>query len=265
VPEARLVLVGDGPERARLDARWPTPARGGADHLPRRALSRDDALRTVAGADAALLSSDWENLPHSAVEALSVGVPVVSTAVGGVPEVVRDGENGLLVPPGARERARGRDPNGSSRSPGCARRLAAAAKPSVAAIFERGDLRPARGAAGGGARDDTKPRVLFVGRMRYHLPLPAWLAKKWDAVERELDYRVVGAASADSAPSGCRFPPDAAVRAAPARRLPLLRAAPLRRAQAHPRLPPGRDLRLRSRARRGRALADAPWPAGGHV
>ena len=51
----------------------------------------------------------------------------------------------------------------------------------------------------------TKPRVLFVGRMRYHLPLPAWLAKKWDAVEHELDYRVVGAASADSAPSDARF------------------------------------------------------------
>jgi glycosyltransferase involved in cell wall biosynthesis len=52
---------------------------------------------------------------------------------------------------------------------------------------------------------NTKPRVLFVGRMRYHLPLPAWLAKKWDAVETELDYRVVGAASADSAPSDVRF------------------------------------------------------------
>ena len=39
----------------------------------------------------------------------------------------------------------------------------------------------------------TNPRVLFVGRMRYHLPLPAWLAKKWDAVEHELDYRVLGA------------------------------------------------------------------------
>jgi glycosyltransferase involved in cell wall biosynthesis len=51
----------------------------------------------------------------------------------------------------------------------------------------------------------AKPKVLFVGRMRYHLPLPAWLAKKWDAVETELDYRVVGAASADSGPSDARF------------------------------------------------------------
>ena len=49
------------------------------------------------------------------------------------------------------------------------------------------------------------PRVLFVGRMRYQLPLPAWLAKKWDAVESELDYRVVGAASETSGPSDTRF------------------------------------------------------------
>jgi len=50
-----------------------------------------------------------------------------------------------------------------------------------------------------------RPRALFVGRMRYHLPLPEWLAKKWDAVEEELDYRLVGAASGDSAPSDARF------------------------------------------------------------
>jgi glycosyltransferase involved in cell wall biosynthesis len=50
-----------------------------------------------------------------------------------------------------------------------------------------------------------RPRVLFVGRMRYHLPLPEWLSKKWDAVEEELDYRLVGAAAADSAPSDLRF------------------------------------------------------------
>jgi glycosyltransferase involved in cell wall biosynthesis len=49
--------------------------------------------------DAALLSSRWENFPHVAVEALAVGTPVIATAVGGVPEIVRDGVNGLLVPP----------------------------------------------------------------------------------------------------------------------------------------------------------------------
>ena len=47
-----------------------------------------------------MLSSAWENFPHTLVEALAVGTPVVATSVGGVPEIVRDGENGLLVPAG---------------------------------------------------------------------------------------------------------------------------------------------------------------------
>ncbi|MBD0330424.1 MAG: glycosyltransferase, partial [Thermoleophilia bacterium] len=41
------------------------------------------------------------NFPHAAVEALAAGTPVVATPVGGVPEIVRDGENGLLVEPGS--------------------------------------------------------------------------------------------------------------------------------------------------------------------
>jgi hypothetical protein len=99
VPDAQLVIVGDGPERAELERL--AAASGGASRVRFLGLrTRDETLRIVAGAEAGLLSSDWENLPHSAVEALSVGVPVLSTAVGGVPEVVTDGENGLLVPPG---------------------------------------------------------------------------------------------------------------------------------------------------------------------
>lgn len=42
---------------------------------------------------------------------------------------------------------------------------------------------------------DRRPRVLFVGRTRYSLPLPAWLGKKWEALERQLDLRVIASAS----------------------------------------------------------------------
>jgi glycosyltransferase involved in cell wall biosynthesis len=62
-------------------------------------LSRRRTLELFAAADATVLASTWENFPHSVVESLSVGTPVVATAVGGVPEVVEDGRNGLLVPP----------------------------------------------------------------------------------------------------------------------------------------------------------------------
>ncbi len=50
-----------------------------------------------------------------------------------------------------------------------------------------------------------RPRVLFVGRSRYRLPLPHWLAKKWDALEVQLDYLVLGAAEAGSPLRSERF------------------------------------------------------------
>jgi glycosyltransferase involved in cell wall biosynthesis len=64
-------------------------------------------LELLRAADAAILTSRWENFPHSVVEALAVGTPVIATTTGGVAEVVRDGENGLLVAAGdAHELAR---------------------------------------------------------------------------------------------------------------------------------------------------------------
>ena len=81
-------------------------------------------------------------------------------------------------------------------------------------------------------RPTAEPRVLFVGRARYRLPLPAWLAKKWDAVEEELDYRVIGAASRRQRAERRPLPVVAAGAAAPARRPPLL--SPLAAAAAAP-------------------------------
>ena len=63
-------------------------------------MPREQVLRLFRAADASVLSSAWENFPHTVVEALTVGCPVIATAVGGVPEVVKDGVNGLLVVPG---------------------------------------------------------------------------------------------------------------------------------------------------------------------
>jgi glycosyltransferase involved in cell wall biosynthesis len=132
VPAATLVLVGDGPERERLTQ---LAHELGVEDRVRflGARPREEALRYLAGATAAILSSAWENLPHAAVEALSVGTPVVATSVGGVPEVVHDGENGLLVPPNdaaalAAALRRVLD------DPELRARLAAGARPSVAAI-----------------------------------------------------------------------------------------------------------------------------------
>jgi glycosyltransferase involved in cell wall biosynthesis len=96
-PDVSLVLAGEGPylERLRELARS-LPLDGRARFLgpqPRQAV-----FELLRAADAALLSSSWENFPHMVVEALSVGTPVLATDVGGVTEILRDGENGLLVP-----------------------------------------------------------------------------------------------------------------------------------------------------------------------
>ena len=89
-------------------------------------------LELFHAADATVLSSAWENFPHSVVESLAVGTPVLATAVGGVAEVLRDGENGLLVP--AADPAALRDAIVRFAGDGdLRRRLREAAAPSVAA------------------------------------------------------------------------------------------------------------------------------------
>lgn len=129
---ASLEIVGDGPERAALEAKVASSGLNGRVRFV-GAQPRTEVLSRLAGARAAVLASSWENLPHAAVEALAVGTPVVATAVGGVPEVVRDGENGLLVP--------AHDPHALANAlrailedDALRGRLAAAAQPSVAAI-----------------------------------------------------------------------------------------------------------------------------------
>lgn len=98
IEDIGLVIVGDGSERPRLEAL----ARGlGVLERIYFAGQRtgEETLALLAAADVFVLNSTHEGLPHVVLEAMSVGVPVVATAVGGTPEVVRDGENGLLIPP----------------------------------------------------------------------------------------------------------------------------------------------------------------------
>jgi glycosyltransferase involved in cell wall biosynthesis len=94
-----LVLAGEGDERPALEQ---AVAELGLVQRVRfiGAQPRERVLELFAAADASILSSTWENFPHTVVEALAVGTPVLTTATGGVAEVVRDGENGLLVPVG---------------------------------------------------------------------------------------------------------------------------------------------------------------------
>ena len=97
--DVSLTVAGDGPERDTLERRARDLGLDGRVSFV-GSIPRERVLRLFRAADASVLPSAWENFPHTVVEALAVGCPVIATAVGGVPEVVRDGENGLLVPPG---------------------------------------------------------------------------------------------------------------------------------------------------------------------
>lgn len=96
LPQADAVLVGDGPERARLEA---LSQELGLASRVRFAGRQDDVRPWLAALDVFALSSDWEGLPNAALEAMACGLPVVAAAVGGTPEAVVDGVTGLLVPP----------------------------------------------------------------------------------------------------------------------------------------------------------------------
>jgi glycosyltransferase involved in cell wall biosynthesis len=91
-------VIGDGTlaEPVRESAR----REGLGDRVAfRGALPHDDVLRAYAGADIFVLSSRWEGCPNVVLEAMAHGLPVVATAVGGVPELVEHEASGLLVPP----------------------------------------------------------------------------------------------------------------------------------------------------------------------
>jgi len=100
-PRAQLVLLGDGSLRPQLE-----------QLVAHRALSENirfvgyqrDVRPWFAAADVSVLPSFYEGLPMTVLESLAAGCPVVATAVDGTPEIVVDGETGLLVPPGDSER-----------------------------------------------------------------------------------------------------------------------------------------------------------------
>jgi glycosyltransferase involved in cell wall biosynthesis len=95
----KLVIAGEGPEREPLQAR--ARELGIGDRVTfLGAQPRERVVELFHAADATILSSSWENFPHTVVEALAVGTPVLAMEAGGVAEVVHDGVNGLLVAAG---------------------------------------------------------------------------------------------------------------------------------------------------------------------
>ncbi len=96
LPDLHLVLVGDGDRRAPLEER--ARALGIADRV-RFLGHRADVPAVLAASHVQLSTSYAEGLSNSIIEGMASRLPVIATAVGGSPELVADGERGLLVPP----------------------------------------------------------------------------------------------------------------------------------------------------------------------
>ena len=96
--QTSLVVVGDGPERAVLIVCAEQKLKG--KYVFTGMLSHRDTLAVMKSADVLILNSSYEGLSHLLIEAQALGVPTIATSVGGNPEVITDGENGLLVPVG---------------------------------------------------------------------------------------------------------------------------------------------------------------------
>ncbi|MBI2375443.1 MAG: glycosyltransferase [Deltaproteobacteria bacterium] len=95
-PRAMLLFAGDGELRAQVERRIRGHELGGRFRLLGW---RRDVAKVFAAADVIVLSSIFEGLPRSAVQAIAARRPVVATRVDGTPEVVREGKNGFLVEP----------------------------------------------------------------------------------------------------------------------------------------------------------------------
>jgi glycosyltransferase involved in cell wall biosynthesis len=95
-PNLCFLLVGDGELRADLETYVQQL------HLEKAVIFtgwRRDLAQVYADLDAVVISSDNEGTPASLIEAMAAGCPVISTRVGGVPDLIRDGDTGRLVPP----------------------------------------------------------------------------------------------------------------------------------------------------------------------
>lgn len=94
-PSLRALLVGTGELERDLQTRI---EQLGLENVATLTGPRADALDITAAADVFAMSSRWEGLGLAAIEAMLLGCPVVSTAAGGIEDVVRDGETGVVVP-----------------------------------------------------------------------------------------------------------------------------------------------------------------------
>ena len=131
--DARFLIVGDGPLRAELAA---LATQLGVDRACTFIGARQDIHELLAAMDIFVLPSLHEGIPMALLEAMALERPTVASAVGGIPEIVTDGVNGVLVP-ARNDRALAEACLALALDPARATRLGAAARRTVEARFSR--------------------------------------------------------------------------------------------------------------------------------
>lgn len=96
----KMTIVGDGPEKDMLQ-RLTKKMEIGKQVAFQGSVSSDEEMQAIySTADLFVLPSISEGTPRVLLEAMAAGLPIVATKVGGIPDIIEDGENGILVPPG---------------------------------------------------------------------------------------------------------------------------------------------------------------------
>lgn len=97
IPDLTLVIIGDGPQRAALEARAKELNVSERVRFAGRQ-PKETLMHAIKGADLFVLNTGYEGFSHQLLEVMALGVPVVTTNVGGNPELIEDGKEGQLVP-----------------------------------------------------------------------------------------------------------------------------------------------------------------------
>jgi len=131
LPETRFVIAGTGSQAGYLKDLF---RKSGLEDRVHFLGHRDDAYDVLRALDLLLITSDQEGLPMVLLEAMALEVPIISRAVGGIPEAIEDGQSGILVPTGE-PRALAQACLLALRNPDLRRRLALAAATVVSSRF----------------------------------------------------------------------------------------------------------------------------------
>jgi len=165
IPGLRLLLAGEGDQRAAIEQ---TIRDRGLEQSVTLAGTRKDVADLLAASDVFLMSSISEGIPLTVIEAMAARCPVVSTAVGGLPEIIEHGRTGFLVPSGDHS-GLAEALVGLYRSPELSRQIAeAAAQHATEHLSLEGMLKAYRNVYREVIGDDTFEAPAITGSKRSH-------------------------------------------------------------------------------------------------